>query len=784
MKESRGYRRTVWTALLFGLIVAFLPLSLPAQSGGQAAAGTQESSPAAGQVPGIGSVSLEQLKNLRATLNDESKRKELIDQISALIAVKESGGKAGGEAEKGGKGTPLLERASARIEAISGQITELAVTVGKLPATVTATLERANDPVELRHWIIEAAKLLAVVVAAILGGWLASYLMRQARRGMLAIARNGWLLGVLAYVFYVVFTLIPTAAFVALAYALMPAADMAAATRTLTLTLVDAMALVHALTVTARLLFSPPRRLPAPFRLDDESGAYATVWTRRFALVAVYGYFITQAMGVFGLRDTSVAVLQRAIGLLLAGMAIVFIMQLRRPVADWLRRDARPRSMRGKLANTWHYLALLGVVILTAVGMLGTAGNFAEVTRSLLISLLVVFVALVLSQGVQALLDRIFQLSAELKAVYPRLEARANRYLPVLSRILKAIVYLLSLLAILQVWGLGGFTWLGTDTGQALSSHVLSIALTVAAALAVWEVITAVVEDALNKNASALDPASIQRRQTLLPLARNALRLTLIVLVTLVTFSELGINIAPLLAGAGVIGLAIGFGSQTLVQDVITGVFILVEDSVAVGDYVEVGGYSGTVESMSIRSIRLRDLEGNVHTVPFSQVSTVHNMTDEYAYALVDVGVAYRENVDEVTQVLTEVAEEFRSDERWGSDILDDMEVFGLNALSDSSVDIRVRFKVVAGRQWAVRREFLRRVKYAFDERGIEIPFPHRTLYFGVDKEGEAPPARLLIDNQKPGPDDGGGGSGEKPTKPLPGQSPEGHSGPLADSQE
>ncbi|MBA1145437.1 mechanosensitive ion channel [Ectothiorhodospiraceae bacterium WFHF3C12] len=718
------------------LMLCLWPVTAPAQQ--------QAESPAdsAGQV--AGGASLEQLRKLRDTLSDEAARQELVQQIDALIAVRQSEGAADGETKTDAQG--LLDKASLRIEAIAGQITELAISIATLPTMASDVWRRAGDPEELFHWIDEAVRLLGLVIGALAAGWLAGRLTRRGRRAVVATAANSWLFSILAYVLHFLLALTPTAVFAALAYAALPFADMQGATRTLALLLVNSLAIVHAVSVTAHELFRPPGALPAPFRLTQENGAYLAVWLRRFAVVGVYGYFGIEALQAFGLGPAPVAVLERVLGLLVAGMAIVFVMQCRNSVADWLRKDAEPRSLRTRLARTWHYLGLLLIVLVTAVGMVGTADSFAEVAWNLLISILVIFVAGLLAQGVDTLLKRVFALSQELKRIHPLLEARANRYLPVLRKVLRGAIALIAVLALLQVWGLGGMQWLGSDAGRDFGSRLLSIALTVAVALAVWEVVTAIVEEALNRSSPDLDAAAMQRRQTLLPLAKNALRLTLIVLVVLVVFSELGINIAPLLAGAGVIGLAIGFGAQTLVQDLITGVFILLEDSVAVGDFVEVAGYAGTVESLSIRSIRLRDIEGNVHTVPFSQVATVHNMTDKFAYALVDVGVAYRENVDEVSALLKEVGEALQADETWGKDILEGIEIWGLNALSDSSVDIRVRFKVVAGRQWAVRREYLRRVKAAFDERDIEIPFPHRTLYFGVGKQGEAPPARLLLD--------------------------------------
>jgi small conductance mechanosensitive channel len=221
--------------------------------------------------------------------------------------------------------------------------------------------------------------------------------------------------------------------------------------------------------------------------------------------------------------------------------------------------------------------------------------------------------------------------------------------------------------------------------------------------------------------------------RTLLPLIRNVARVVLGVIVTLTVLSELGVDIAPLLAGAGIAGLAIGFGAQSLVKDVITGVFILLEDSIAVGDVVNVGGHGGVVEGMTVRTVRLRDLSGNVHIVPFGEVASVLNMTKEFSYALIEAGVAYKEDVDQVIEVLREIGAGMAADPEFGPMILEPLEVIGLDSFGESSVNIRVRIKTRPIKQWAVRREFHRRMKRAFDERGIEIPFPHRTVFFGAE---------------------------------------------------
>ena len=212
------------------------------------------------------------------------------------------------------------------------------------------------------------------------------------------------------------------------------------------------------------------------------------------------------------------------------------------------------------------------------------------------------------------------------------------------------------------------------------------------------------------------------------------MRVVVLTAVLLMILKEIGIDIGPLLAGAGVVGLAVGFGGQSLVKDVIGGFFILLENHMNVGDVVEIAGKSGLVESINLRVTTLRDLEGKVHVVPNGEITTLTNMTKEWSRALVEIGVAYKEDVDMVIGILGEVAAEMREDAEYGPMMLEPLEVLGLDSFGDSSVNIKVMMKTLPIKQWAVAREFRRRVKKTFDERGIEIPFPHVTLYMG---EGE-----------------------------------------------
>jgi small conductance mechanosensitive channel len=194
--------------------------------------------------------------------------------------------------------------------------------------------------------------------------------------------------------------------------------------------------------------------------------------------------------------------------------------------------------------------------------------------------------------------------------------------------------------------------------------------------------------------------------------------------------NELGISIAPILATAGVAGIAIAFGAQSLIKDYFTGFFLLLEDQVRVGDVVQVAGQGGLVEEMTLRYVRLRDLEGHVHYIPNGEIKLVTNRTRVYATPVIDVPMSYAQDADRVTQVMRETAAALRADPEWGARIVGDLELIGMDRWADSSVVLRARFKVVPPiEQWNVRREYLRRLKKAFDERGIEIPFPQLTLH-------------------------------------------------------
>ncbi|MEO8836191.1 MAG: mechanosensitive ion channel family protein [Caldimonas sp.] len=229
------------------------------------------------------------------------------------------------------------------------------------------------------------------------------------------------------------------------------------------------------------------------------------------------------------------------------------------------------------------------------------------------------------------------------------------------------------------------------------------------------------------------DREAVKRAETLGRVFRYLASVVITLVAAMLVLAELGVSVAPILGAAGVVGLAVGFGAQSLVKDYFTGFFLLLENQIRQGDVVQLGDHSGLVEEVTLRYVRLRDYDGNVHMVPNGMITAVVNMSRGFAQAVVDVGVGYGEDLDRVMDVMRAVGADLRADTKHAARILDDLEVAGVERWDESAVVIRARFRVAPLEQWTVKREYLRRLKRAFDEQGIEIPFPQLRVH--------APPA-------------------------------------------
>ena len=406
-----------------------------------------------------------------------------------------------------------------------------------------------------------------------------------------------------------------------------------------------------------------------------------------------------------------------------------------------LAEDPKPAGVYATLARAWHWAALLwlGWLLLTMLARSEQA-MYGAVRLSLAIG-----GGLVLAATLSGVLGRTMgggvSLPSRINERLPRLESRLNGFAPQLLVVLRIAVVAAVLLGALWLGGAFDFgAWLASPQGLSLAGTVTSVVAMLGVAFVLWLALTSWVEYRLNPDFGSIPTA---REQTLLTLLRNAVTIVLLVITLMFVLSEIGLNIGPLIASAGVIGLAIGFGAQKLVQDVITGIFIQFENAMNVGDIVTAGTTTGVVERLTIRSVSLRDLNGIYHLIPFSSVDAVSNFTRDYSNYVIDMGVAYREDVGEAKAAMFDAFDELRAHPEQGENVIGDFEWFGLDQFADSAVILRARIRTLPGKQWGVGRAYNEIVKRIFDARGIEIPFPHTTLYFGENKKGETQPIRF-----------------------------------------
>lgn len=679
------------------------------------------------------SVSADELERLVGLLENEAERQRFVEQLRALIAA---------ERKLAPEEPAIPDRVAARfLGRLSEQLAEFGQAVFRAAAFVADApklggwLRQQVESEWSRALLTEIAwKLLVVLFGAWLAEWIATRLLGGARRRLEARhIHSGWARLPLLLL-YALVELAPVVVFALAAFGILALVEPSRTAGFVALALINANLIARAIRVVAWILLSPRvigLRL-AP--LDDETAHYLYIWARRLTNVVVYGYFGAEAALLIGLPRAGHLFLLKLLGLVVALLLIILILQNRaavaRAIAGRISPDPNVAAMRRRLADVWHVGALLYVLLVAFIWLVRPEGGFAFVARATAATLGLTLAAWLLARLLRALLARLFRLSHELRALFPTLELRANRYVQVITLAGTAVIYLFAALAILQAWGAGSLEWLTTETGRRVSGSVISIGVTILVALGLWELITAVLERYFNRPAAnGLDSLRrAARARTLLPLMQQISFGVLAVFVGLIALSEIGVNIAPLLAGAGVVGIAVGFGAQAVMKDLFGGISIVMEDSIAVGDIVAIGDKGGVVEWMSLRVMRLRDFDGTVHTIPFGEVQTISNRTKDFAYAVFRIGVAYDTDVDKVQRVVREIAAAMRKDPEFAPMILDEVELHGVDAFGDSAIIVLARIKVMPGKQWTVTRAFNTRLKVAFEREGIEIPYPHRVV--------------------------------------------------------
>ena len=485
--------------------------------------------------------------------------------------------------------------------------------------------------------------------------------------------------------------------------------------------------------------------------LAARDAAYWSHWLARLSGFIGYGLLLVVPVVNANVSPALGEILSPVVMIVAFLYALQFILRNRTGVRERLERRAKEsqlavtRVLARILARTWHLIAILYFAALAVVTIARPQEALPFMVNATLQSLIAIGLGILASLLLTQRLGRPVSLPVDVQQKAPGLEARLNTFIPHAVNAIRVAIAVIVVAVVLDAWEvfIDLRAWLSSEMGARAISAVVAVGFIVLAATALWIVVATWIELRLNPEVGSGEPGA--RERTLLALFRNAVAIVIVTMTLMISLSQIGIDIGPLIAGAGVLGLAIGFGAQKLVQDIITGVFIQLENAINTGDVITAGGVTGTAERLSIRSVGIRDLSGTFHIVPFSSVDTVSNYMRGFAYHVGVYGVAYREDTDEVIGHLKAAFDELRSDPEHNAGILDDLEVHGVTELADSSVNVRVRIKTLPGAQWGIGREYNRLVKRHLDAAGVEIPFPHLTLYFGEDKSGSAPPAHLRV---------------------------------------
>lgn len=739
---TRRWRASAALAAAFLLFVVCIPPAVAAAPAATAPAPAIAAAPAPAAAantaePAAAAGSTEELQHLVQTLQDDNARAQLIRELQALIAAQH-------RHEQNAPVTPaaLFDELSARFNQFADEVLAGSAIVMEAPRVVGWVQSQIFDSAMRERWIHFALACGIVFGFAVAAEWL----VRRALARLLPRARlrrrEGIAVRILLAVLAIVVETLPVAAFGATAEIALPmtAEPLTTGRMALSILVQAAISARLILAVAKALLFSAYAE-PGLVSASEETRAYLDIWIRRFTCWGVFGYAVPKGAWWLGAPGALYALMLNTVGLVLAVLAIVFLLQNRRAIGSWIAGSPTPagdlpaigwRRMRRRVGETWHVLAIVYIVGIYVVYALRIAGGFAYVLRATALSVVIIVAARLIVGSVRRVSEHGFAIAPDLKARFPSLEHRANLYLPILTGLLAAIVYAAGFLAVLQAWDIRSFAWVDTEFGRRLTGAALSIAAVIGIAVAIWEVIAAAIERQLNGAGSEGAP-SRSRRRTLLPLVRTVLLGAIVVIAGLTILAQIGINIAPLLAGAGIIGLAIGFGSQALVKDIITGLFILAEDQMAVGDIVDVGkDHSGTVEAISIRAIRLRDQAGAVHTVPFGEVTTVKNLSRDFAYVVARITISYREDIDRVVEILRGVTDELMTDDAMRPLILEPFDYQGVDSLDQQGVVLLLRIRTVPMKQWTVGRAFNRLVKIAFDKHGIAMRDPNAVVVAGL----------------------------------------------------
>jgi small-conductance mechanosensitive channel len=719
----------------------------------------------------------DQINSFLATLSDAQVRRLLIQELKAEAAREPTAG----EAQTGGL-AGLVKKINAISDIIQLRIYELKSGAGADPEDLPRIYkllgkgERKEKP--------DAFKTILSVIGVFLASFIIVWFLRRSaaatyRRIETATsvnmkARVGGLAlrALLDMLFMFIFAIVTLALFFIFL-------DRTGPQRVLVATYLAAFLIVMAVQLVSQFFLTP--KVPAIrfLPMDDGTALYLHRWLIAIAAVITFGWFTCGIFRVAGASEANHLIMVSMVALMAILMIIIMILQKRKQVQQSLAKDLPETGFRAYLARIWHIPAIIAALLLwlfsTFNQFLGGIRPGVPGIKTLLLIPLYVLLDWVLREilrvafGIAARPDEVSQSmtfgnseipdsAAEgetvgrpdaetveetgeqdkeaVSASTETEESLIGKHLDVgrINRIigggLRIALAAFVFFYLLEIWGVD------IEFGIAVTKAATNILIVVLICYVLWEVISAMIQRRLAAEIPETDEdmeeggAGGSRIGTLLLLLRKFMFAVIVVMATLIMLSSIGVNIGPLVAGAGVIGLAIGFGAQTLVKDIIAGVFFLMDDAFRVGDYIETAGTKGMVEHISLRSLRLRHPRGMVNTIPFGDIGIVTNMSRDYIITKLDFRVRYDTDIDQVRKIIKKkVYEPIMQNEELGPKLLDKIKSQGVRQMDDSAMIMRIKYKTAPGQQFIVRKEVYRLMQEAFQEAGIEFAHRNVTVY-------------------------------------------------------
>ena len=489
--------------------------------------------------------------------------------------------------------------------------------------------------------------------------------------------------------------------------------------------LLNAFLLVEMTKMVARALLAPRYEAVRLIPVGDSNAAYWSFWLARVISLVGYTFLFVSPLLVANISIGAASAVQVLVMATAVTIGIIIVLQNKDDVRAWLSGIAERRGHDGTgqllslLGQHWHVVAILYLVTLLVVWFANPEQALPFMLGATVQSIVAILVGIVIVSFISRFVNAGLSLPVDIKQRLPLLETRLRAFVPTVMQVVRWVVIAGVLLAIAQAWALFDFlSWIGSDHGQQVAGSVISAALIILACIVLHVVVASWIEYRLN---TSIGKTPTAREKTLLGLFKNAFTIALVVFGVMLALAQIGVNIAPLLAGAGVVGLAIGFGAQKLVQDIITGIFIQFENVMNEGDVVEAAGRSGVVEKLTIRSVTIRDMSGTVHLIPFSSVDQVSNMVRGFSFYVAEFDVAYDSDIEVVKQTMRDAFDVVMASEHKDV-VIDDLDQPALVNFMPGQMKMRSRIKTLAGKQWGPGRLYSETVKRMLFERGVQTP--------------------------------------------------------------